>query len=125
MLSKILICDDSVLLRKKLKDNLKELGQFEIIEAEDGQQAVDLYKKHSPSLVFMDIVMPEKTGISALEEIKTYDTNAKIVVLSSIGTQTNLKAALKAGALDFIQKPWDEDQLSKVISRLIDVKEEI
>lgn len=123
MLEKILICDDSVLLRKKLKDNLHELGQFEIIEAEDGQQAIDLYKKYNPALVFMDIVMPEKTGISALEEIKKYDGCAKIVILSSIGTQTNLKAALKAGALDFIQKPWENEQLEKIVSRLI--KEDI
>ena len=88
---KILVCDDSILARKKLKDYLKIIGCNQIIEATDGQNAVDLYKEENPDIVFLDIVMPKKDGISAVKEIVAYDSDAYIVMTSSVGTQDNLK----------------------------------
>lgn len=91
---KILICDDSMLMRKKLKDSLTLCGPFDILEATDGQKAVDTYKEKNPDLVFMDIVMPVKDGIQAVSEIKDFDENAKVVMASSSGTKENLKKAI-------------------------------
>jgi two-component system chemotaxis response regulator CheY len=102
---KILIGDDSILARKQLKDIVS-----------NGQDAIDLYKKESPELVFLDIVMPVKDGISAITEIKAYDKDADIIVVSSVGTQTQLKAAIEAGANDFIQKPLNAEQIHHIIS---------
>lgn len=112
---KILVCDDSILIRKKLKDYLVDCG-CEVLEALDGQKAVDLYKEEKPDLVFMDIVMPVKTGIQATEEIVQFDKNAKVVIASSSGTKTHLKQALEAGAFEFVQKPIDETQVKNIIT---------
>lgn len=113
---KVLICDDSVLVRKKLADILKTAGITEIAEAKDGVQAVEQFKATNPDLTFMDIVMPEKTGIEALEEIKQYNPAAKVVMASTIGTQSNLTAAIKAGAFDFLQKPIQEEDIYKILN---------
>lgn len=116
---KILICDDSMLMRKKLKDSLTLCGSFDILEATDGQKAVDIYKEKNPDLVFMDIVMPIKDGIQAVSEIKDFDENAKVVMASSSGTKENLKKAIKAGAFEFIQKPWEQEQINKIVNNFL------
>ena len=112
---KILICDDSILVRKRFKDILIAIGCGEIFEAINGQQAIDIYKNQKPDLTFMDIVMPVKTGIEALSEIISHDSNAKVIIVSSIGTNSKLTEAIKLGAYDFLQKPIDENQLEKLI----------
>lgn len=114
---RILICDDSITIRKKLAKSLRSFDTFEIIEAVNGVEAIELYKKHLPDLVFMDIVMPEKNGLEAVEEIVKENKEAQIVILSSVGTKENLKEALKIGAIDFIQKPWDHEMLERIVSR--------
>ncbi|MDE6312196.1 MAG: response regulator [Lachnospiraceae bacterium] len=116
---KILICDDSILARKKLKDFLALLGCTQVIEASDGQAAIDKYKNENPDIVFLDIVMPLKDGISAVKEIIAYDPAAYICMTSSVGTQENLKEALKSGASDFIQKPLNNDMIIKVIENKV------
>lgn len=116
---KILICDDSILARKKLKDFLTSIGCTQIINAMDGQMAVDTYKAEKPDIVFLDIVMPVKDGITAVKEIIEFDADAHIVMTSSVGTQENLKEALKAGAKDFIQKPLDNTQIQHVLDAKI------
>ncbi len=115
---KVLICDDSILVRRKLSDVLKKAGITTIIEAKDGVQAVELYKENKPDVVFMDIVMPVKTGLDALVEIKAFDNDAKVVMASTIGTQSHLVSAIKAGAYEFLQKPVRDDDVNKVLSKL-------
>jgi two-component system chemotaxis response regulator CheY len=110
-----LVCDDSILVRKKLVDALRKLGVTEISEAKDGIQAVDMYKELKPDVVFMDIVMPEMTGVEALKMIKVSAPEAKIIMATSIGTEGNLSEAIKYGASDFLQKPVDEEQLRKLL----------
>lgn len=117
---KILVCDDSILARKQLKNFLTSLGCNNILEAVNGSTAVETYKSHKPDLVFLDIVMPEKNGIEATKEIIEFDKSAYIVMASSVGTQTNLKEALRLGAKDFIQKPLNKEQIQKVINVLLE-----
>ncbi len=112
---KVLICDDSILVRKKLGDVLKAAGITQIYEAKDGVQAVEMYKEHTPDLTFMDIVMPLKTGLDALVEIKAHNANAKVVMASTIGTQSNLVSAIKAGAFEFLQKPVKAEDVMKIL----------
>ena len=113
--TKILICDDSSLIRKQLKDLLMKMD-CEVIEAVDGEEVFGIFKEVEPDLVFMDIVMPGADGLEALQKIKAYQQDAKVVMLSSIGTSTKLIQALKCGAMDFIQKPYTTEQISKVIT---------
>ena len=113
---KILVCDDSVLARKQLMDAVKEIADGAIfLEGKNGAEAVELYKKEKPDIVFMDIVMPEKDGNEALSEIKAFDNDAIIIIVSSVGTQEQLKKAIQLGAKDFIQKPFEKNQISEII----------
>lgn len=116
---RVLVCDDSILSRKKLKDCVIAFGCKEAFEAADGEQAVEVYKEQKPDIVFMDIVMPNKDGIEAVKEIMAFDPSAKIVMASSVGTQQFLKDAIKAGASDFLQKPLDNDQVKRLLDNFI------
>lgn len=112
---RILVCDDSILARKQLKDTIKKCGYENFLEASNGQEAIDLYKEHKPELVFVDIVMPVKDGVEAIHEIREFDPTAHVIVVSSVGTQTQLKNAIMEGAKDFIQKPFSESAIKEII----------
>lgn len=116
---KIMICDDSILARRNLKESLKSLGCNNIIEVNDGQAAVDTYKSERPAITFLDIVMPVKDGITAVKEICEFDAEAYVVMVSSVGTQSHLKEAIKSGAQDFMQKPATLDQLKHIITNAV------
>ena len=116
---KILICDDSILARKQIKDIIVTLGTPTILEASDGQSAIDFYKAEKPNLVFLDIVMPKKDGNIAIEEIMAFDKDAIIIIVSSVGTQSQLKCALEAGATDFIQKPFSKEHIIEALHKYI------
>lgn len=115
---KILICDDSILARKQIKDIITTIGTPTFIEATDGQSAIDRYKEQTPDMVFLDIVMPKKDGNIAIQEIMSYDPDATIIIASSVGTQSQLKCALQAGAKDFIQKPLDKQQVLDIVTKV-------
>jgi len=115
---KILLCDDSILVRKKMKQHINSLGCFNVFEAVNGIEAVNMYKENNPDLVFMDIVMPEKTGVDALKDILAYNKKAKVVMASSVGTQNHLKVAIETGAYDFLQKPIDFDSVTKIVTKV-------
>ncbi len=116
---KFLVCDDSVLSRRHMINFLTELGYTEIQEASNGSEAVSMYKEFEPDCVFLDIVMPEKDGIEAVKEIIAFDPKAKVIMVSSVGTQAHLTSALAAGACDFIQKPTSIEDLDGIINRVI------
>ena len=114
-----LVCDDSILARRNMTDMLHSFGYENITEVANGEDAVNTYKENKPDIVFLDIVMPVKDGITATKEIIEYDPSALIIVISSVGTQTHLREVIKAGAKDFVQKPIDKDQLEQVLSHYI------
>ncbi|SER54515.1 response regulator [Lachnobacterium bovis] len=117
---KILVCDDSMLARKQLKDIILTIGTPIFIEAIDGQDAIDKYIQETPDLVFLDIVMPRKDGIEAVKEIRAFNSNASIIIASSVGTQSQLKTAIEEGAKDFIQKPIDRNQVIEVVEKFLE-----
>lgn len=114
--AKILIGDDSILARKQLKDVLTSLGATRFVEAVNGNEAVEKFIAEKPDLIFLDIIMPIKDGISAVKEIIAKDAAAQIVIVSSVGTQHQLKAAIEAGAKDFVQKPINAEQIASIVS---------
>jgi len=117
---KVMVCDDSKLMRKKLK-NFLELSykDIDVLVAENGKNAVEVYEAEKPNLVFLDIVMPILDGIGALKLIKAFDNDAKVVITSSSGTKQKLKEALESGAVEFIQKPWTEDKIKFVVDKFM------
>jgi two-component system chemotaxis response regulator CheY len=116
----ILVGDDSILARKQLKDILVGIqDNLEFVDASNGQEAVDKFKEVHPDIVFLDIVMPVKDGIAATSEIIADDPKAKIIIVSSVGTQTQLKAAIESGAKDFIQKPIRAEQVIAIFNTYI------
>lgn len=122
---KFLICDDSKLIRMKLTETLKKLENsevsIEVHEASDGEMAVSKYKEVKPDVVFLDITMPVKSGLEALEEIVSFDKNAKVIMASSVGTKEHLKKAIDLGATDFIQKPLEEDKILNILKRILSI----
>ncbi len=121
---KILVCDDSVLARKNLATNLKKCSIENILQVADGQSAVDTYKAEHPDIIFLDVVMPVKDGITALKEIVEFDSNAVAVMVSSVGTQMHIREAVKAGARDFLQKPATLEQITTIVERILREKED-
>ncbi len=115
---KILVCDDSILARKNLVTVLKNYGFTDISEVSNGEDAVNFCIENDPDLIFLDIVMPIKDGVTATNEIMAMKPDAKIIIVSSVGTQTHIKEAIKAGAKDFIQKPIDEEIFKQVLENV-------
>lgn len=115
----VLICDDSILIRKKLRSTLEKCKVGEIYEAENGNVAVEVAKEKSPDLILMDIVMPDKDGIEALEEIMAHNPNVKVVMASSAGTKDHLKKALEKGAYDFLQKPISLEAITNLVEKIL------
>ena len=115
---KVLICDDSALVRKQMTKIFNAQGITNVQEAVDGNQAVLKYAEFMPDIVFMDIVMPQKTGVEALKDIISLNPAAKVVMASSVGTQANLKEAIENGAYDFIQKPVSEESVVKILEKI-------
>ena len=114
-MNKILIADDAKLMRDIIQHVLTEIGQFEIIIAHNGKDAVQLYKKHHPDLVTMDITMEEKNGLEATQEILQFDPAAKIIVVTALGQEKLLNACLASGARDFIVKPFTRERILSAI----------
>ncbi len=118
----VLVCDDSLLIRRKLEMLLKSLGDFKIYHAANGSEALQCVEENDIHLVLLDIVMPVMDGISCLKGIKEFDKDIKVVCISSVGTRDKLKTVLDLGAVEFIQKPWEEETFKKI---LIQLKEKI
>lgn len=114
----VLIVDDSSFMRNILKDILTDGGYTIAGEASDGKQALELYRKLRPDIVTMDIVLPDKSGIDVVKEIRKTDSNAKIVMVTALGQQQLVSEAISAGASDFITKPFQREKILEVIKKL-------
>ena len=112
---KILIVDDAAFMRMMIRDILTANGYEVSGEAEDGWEAVYLYRRLSPDLVLMDITMPNLNGILAVGEIIRHDPDAKIIMVSAMGQQEMVIQSIKMGALDFVVKPFKVERVLKSI----------
>ena len=99
---------------------LKQIGFTEFFEAINGQQGVDLYKAHQPDLVLMDVNMPVKEGIEALQEIVEFDQNAVVVMASSVASRQAVEASVECGASYYIRKDTPKAKITELLNGLID-----
>jgi len=114
-----LIVDDSVFARKNLARIIESFGGEIAGEAGDGLTAISEYDRTKPDIVLMDITMPQMEGIEAAEKIVQQSPDARIVMVSSVGYQENIVAALQRGARHFVQKPVKPDVLYEVIKYVL------
>ncbi len=117
-MARILLVDDSVIIRRNLKVILARLGHEIVGEASDGLEAFKAYKECKPDLVTMDISMPNSSGIEATHKIIEYDPKASIVMISALRQKKDIMEALDAGAKYFIIKPFTDDKVKEVIDKV-------
>ncbi|MFC2279994.1 MAG: response regulator [Treponema socranskii subsp. buccale] len=115
---RVLVVDDSMFVAKQLGQILSSEGYEIIATAADGKEGVDKYKELCPNvdLVTMDITMPRMDGITALEQIMTFDKNARVVMVSALGKEELVKKSLLLGAKNYIIKPLDRKKVLERIS---------
>lgn len=107
----LLVTDDAMIIREMIKDLAVEAGWTVVGEATDGQEAIDRYAELRPDVVTLDLVMPEHDGLHALRGIMQLNPNAKVLVISALEQKTILKDAFRAGAADFLVKPFNRQSL--------------
>jgi len=119
MAKKILIADDSLFMRKILKDMLSD--KYEIIEADTGGKAEEQIKKEKPDLALLDIIMPEgeEEGIIVLKKIMKANPKAKVVMITAVGQDTVIEECKKVGAADYIIKPFDKEKVIKTVEKYL------
>ena len=118
-MAKIMLVDDAAFMRMIVKDALTKAGYTDLIEAQDGAEAVEKFNAENPDLVFMDITMPNKDGLEALKEIKAAHPNANIVMCSAMGQEAMVIEAIKSGAKDFIVKPFKPDRILATAEKIL------
>lgn len=118
-MARIMICDDSIFMRMLIKNIFVVNGHSIVGEADNGWEAIKLYESCQPELVTMDITMKELDGLSALKKIRSQHSDANIIMVSSMGQQEIIIEALKAGAIDFIIKPFSQERMLETISRVL------
>ncbi len=115
---KVLVVDDSLIIRKKVTKLVEKLGHEVLYSAKNGQDAIDAYSSNKPDLVTMDITMPDMDGITAVKHIIENDANAKIIMVTSHGQEDMVIKSIQTGAVGYMLKPVTEDKLANAIGEV-------
>ena len=116
---KLLIVDDSSIIRKAIQSYLADLALDIVGEAADGEQAMKLFRETRPALVTLDITMPEMDGMVCLEEMLKIDPDVRIVVITAMTDKVTAVKALNKGARGFLGKPFTKEQLKASIEKVL------
>ena len=114
---RVLIVDDALIMRKRIREIAEEAGWQVVGEACDGEEAVALYPSVRPDLVTMDIVMPKMDGVTALRHLMRQDPQARVVMVSAVNQKDKLAECIQAGASDFIVKPFEKASLLRFFEK--------
>lgn len=115
----VMVVDDAAFMRQRCIKLLKDNG-YDAIAAVNGKEAVDKYKSEKPDVVLLDITMPDMDGVEALREIMQIDKNAKVAMVTAIGQQNMVIECLKAGAKDFVVKPFDPARVLAAVQKMME-----
>ncbi len=119
-MAKVLVIDDAKFSRFMLAKILKSLN-FEIIEAEDGKQGLDIISNEKPDLILTDLLMPVMNGIELLTELKELGSNIPVVVVSSNIQESVQLECQELGAIDFLSKPPNSQKLIDIVKRVFNL----
>jgi two-component system chemotaxis response regulator CheY len=117
-MKRLLVVDDALLMRKMICEVAREAGWEVAGEARNGAEAVELYSRLRPDLVTMDVVMPEMGGLEALRRIRAADPAAQVVMITAVDQKQTLLESIRAGAIDFIVKPFDRDRVLSLLAKV-------
>jgi two-component system chemotaxis response regulator CheY len=118
-MARVLVVDDAAFMRKMVSDALSKAGHEVIGEACNGAEAVQSYQSLKPDLTTLDITMPEKDGLAALEEIMALDPAARVVMCSALGQESKVIESIKLGARDFVVKPFKPDRVQDAVAKAL------
>lgn len=118
-MARIAVVDDAKFMRLVLRRILTNAGHDIVAEGQTGLDAVDIWAKDKPECMTLDIVMPKMNGIEAVKKIMSFDPNAKIVMVTALGQEAFVLEAIKAGAREFIIKPFRNEEIIKAIAKTV------
>ena len=118
---KILICDDEDVLRALVRATLDD-GSFEVLEAEDGDQSIELARSKKPDVILLDMMMPGRTGLEVLELLRADPEleQTPVIMLTARTRASDQEAALAAGADRYLAKPFSPLELISVVEELLE-----
>lgn len=119
MATSVLIVDDAMFMRTVLKKMLIEEGLDVVGEGTNGDEAIKLAEHLQPDVITMDITMPERDGISAIEDVLKVSPKSKIIMCSAMGQQAMVIEAIQSGAKDFIVKPFQADRVLEAVNKAV------
>ncbi len=119
---RVLIVDDALIMRQRIREIAEDAGWQVAGEAKNGAEAITLYEQEKPDLVTLDIVMPVMDGVSALKQLMENDPRARVVMVSAVNQKEKLAECVRAGAIDFIVKPFDKASLRSFFDKYLAAK---
>lgn len=121
-MARIILADDSELIKSTLKLYLSKEKHL-VYSADDGSQAIELFKKERPDLVITDIIMPETDGFGVLKYVKDHDPNIPVIMITGVDDTESTIKAIQEGAYDYIEKPIDVTRFNQVVKNALRSKE--
>ena len=118
-MARVLVVDDAAFMRKMVSDALTKGGHEVVGEAGNGLEAVAQYQTLKPEVTTLDITMPEKDGLAALKEIIALDPAARVIMSSALGQESKVLESIKAGARDFVVKPFQADRVIEAVGKAL------
>jgi two-component system chemotaxis response regulator CheY len=113
---KLLVVDDSEAFRKVMIELLVRVGFHDTAEAKDYEEGMQVFRKERPEIIFVDMILPGKSGVELTKSMLSVDPESKIIAMSSIINKKMIREALEAGAKDFLLKPTNEIALNAVLT---------
>src|SRR5262245_12410570 len=117
MAKRVLIVDDAMIMRMRIKEIAREAGWEIAGEAGNGEEALARYRELNPDLITLDIVMPTMDGLSALRRLKEEHPAAQVVMVSAVDQKEKLSECIRLGVIDFIVKPFDRARLKSFFEK--------
>ncbi len=120
MIKKILIVDDSPIARRMLKSCIPDKNKYTIIEATNGQEALEQYSAEDPDIIFLDLTMPVMDGYEAMGELKNMNQDVFVIALTADVQQRSVDKIMGLGAYTLLKKPASTEDIAKVITEATD-----
>ncbi len=117
MSNRLMIVDDALIMRMRIKEIALESGWVVVAEAINGVDAVEKFQSEKPNLVTLDIVMPIQDGVETLRQLRIIDSRAKVCMVSAVNQKEKLAECIRLGAIDFVVKPFDQERLRDLFQK--------